>query len=102
MNTYHLSIITPNGKVFDDQVESLVAPGAAGSLGILAGHAPIVVSLKNGLLAVKKENEERFYAISAGILEVSGQNRVLVLSDYAVEYHSLEEAKQHTTSSNTN
>ena len=102
MNTYQLSIITPNGKVFDDQVESLVAPGVAGSLGVLAGHAPIVVSLKKGPFTVKKGNNERFYAVSAGILEVRGQNRVIVLCDYAVEQHSLEETRHYIASSNTN
>ncbi len=96
INTYPLSIITPNGKVFDGQIESLVATGVAGSLGILAGHAPIVVALKNGPLKLKSGSEERFYAVGTGILEVSRQNCVFVLSDFAVAKSSLEEANQYT------
>ena len=100
MNSYQLSIVTPNGKVFEGFVESLTAPGAAGFLGVLAGHAPMAVCLTSGPLTVKEEDQKRYYAISSGILEVGsgrGQNKVIILSDYAVEKNSFEEAKLHTT-----
>lgn len=97
MNTYLFSIVTPGGKVLEERVESLVAPGAEGSFGVWAGHAPMVVALKNGPLTLKKAGSgsggERYYSISAGILEVSGQGNVVLLCDYAVEKHSLQDAK---------
>ncbi len=101
MNSYSLSIVTPNGKVFEGLVESLTAPGAAGFFGILAGHAAMAVCLSSGPVTVKKGNEERYYAISSGILEVSRQNKVILLSDYALEKPSLDEAKHHTAASVT-
>ena len=97
MNSYQLSIVTPNGKVFEGFVESLTAPGAAGFLGVLAGHAPMAVCLTSGPLTVKGEDQKRYYAISSGILEVGGQNKVIILSDYAVEKKSFEEAKLHAS-----
>ncbi len=97
MNSYQLSIVTPNGKVFEGFVESLTAPGAAGFLGVLAGHAPMAVCLTSGPLTVRGEDQKRYYAISSGILEVSGQNKVSILSDYAVEKNSFEEAKLHAS-----
>lgn len=93
MNTYHLSVVTPAGKVFDGEAESLVAPGVEGSLGVLAGHAPMIVGLKKGLLTLRTKDQTRYYAISPGILEISGQNRALLLSDEIVEKQSAEEAK---------
>ncbi|HBO97358.1 MAG TPA: ATP synthase F1 subunit epsilon [Candidatus Omnitrophica bacterium] len=96
MNTYSFSIVTPNGRVLEERVESLVAPGVEGSFGVWAGHAPMVAALKNGPLTLKKAGEERYYSTSAGILEVSGQGNVLLLCDYAVEKHSLQDAKFYT------
>lgn len=97
MNTYLFSIVTPGGKVLEERVESLTAPGAEGSFGVWAGHAPMVAALKNGPLTLKKAGSgsggERYYSISAGILEVSGQGDVVLLCDYAVEKHSLQDAK---------
>ncbi len=100
MNTYPLSIVTPNGQVFADQVTSLIAPGIAGFLGVLAGHAPCVVFLKKGPLTIKKKDVERFYAIGPGVLEVDGPSHVIILCGYAAQQHSFEEAKRHAMSLN--
>lgn len=92
MNTYPLSIITPTGKVFEGPIESLVAPGLGGSLGVLAGHAPVVVTLKVGPLKIRYADVERYYAISTGTLEVSKQG-TLILTDSAAEKPSFEAAQ---------
>ncbi len=101
MNKYSLSIITPNGKVFEGLVESLIAPGVAGYFGVLSGHAAMSVVLTPGPVTVKAESAERYYAINSGILEVSRQKRVVLLSDLAVEKPSLDEARHHATASVT-
>ena len=93
MNTYQLSIITPGGKVFDGRVESLVAPGSEGFLGIWANHAPMAAALRPGPLTLKQEAETLYFAVSSGILEVDSQRNVLVLCDDAVEAPSREAAK---------
>jgi F-type H+-transporting ATPase subunit epsilon len=92
MFTYQLSIITPAGKAFEGPTESLIAPGKAGSFGVLANHAPMVAALTQGTLTLKKEGAARHYAISSGILEVGHQKNVLILCDNAREVSSLEEA----------
>ena len=82
MSTYNLLIITPNGKVFDDQIEALTAPGSEGYFGVLAHHAPMVALLKKGLLKIKKDASELFFNIESGILEVSSlDHNVLILAD---------------------
>jgi len=84
MRTYPLSIITPNGKVFGGEVEGCVAPGSEGSFGILAQHAPLVTSLNAGILTVKQNTQEIYFAISSGICEVNGRGEVLILLDGAM------------------
>ena len=85
MNTYQLSIITPNGKTFEGPVESLTAPGRQGSFGVLANHAPMVAALTQGTLSLKKEGAVVHYAISPGVLEVGHRKNVLILCDDARE-----------------
>ena len=83
MQNYHLSIITPNGKVFEGEVEALTAPGSEGTFQVLARHAPLTASLKKGTAKIKQNGEEKNLMIKNGILEVDGKNRVLLLTDEA-------------------
>ncbi len=83
MGTYTLTIITPNGKIFEDPIESLMAPGTEGSFGIFANHAPLIASVKDGLLTVKHEGSREQFTIGPGTLEVDDQHNVLLLCDRA-------------------
>jgi len=93
MANYQLSIITANGEVFNDQVESLVAPGALGSFGVLSDHAPFVTSLCGGPLIVTQNGIKNYFAVSSGILEVNEQNSVLLLASFAKKVKTIDEAK---------
>jgi len=85
MATFTLSIVTPEHILFEEEVESIVVPGAQGYLGVLAHHAPLITPIVPGKLAVSKSSStEIVFAISGGFLEVS-HNRATVLAD-AVEY----------------
>ena len=85
MNNYRFSIITPGGKIFDDQIESLTAPGVMGSFGVLASHAPMVNLLKKGVLKIKRQDKTEYYKINSGILEVGSKGVVIVLCDEAAK-----------------
>lgn len=93
MHTFTLTIITPNGKIFEDQVVSLIAPGSDGLFGIMPMHAHMVVQLIQGALQIKGERAEYFFVIDSGVLEVDSENNVSILADNAVTARSLEEAK---------
>jgi F-type H+-transporting ATPase subunit epsilon len=83
MPTLQLEIVTIERKLFDDQVNMVIAPGADGVLGILPRHAPLLTSLNYGELQVKKEGEEdQFFAIGGGFMEVQPYH-VVVLADSA-------------------
>lgn len=83
MATYKLSIITPHGKIFDNQVEALSVPGVMGSFSVLARHAPIVALIKEGQASLKQNNVRQEYTIGAGILEVNKKGETLLLTNKA-------------------
>ena len=77
--TYRLKILTPASKVLDEEVVSIVAPGEAGYLGILANHAPLITTLRAGDLRVSSDGTpDRWYRIGGGILRVAGNGAVLL------------------------
>ncbi|MDZ4804903.1 MAG: ATP synthase F1 subunit epsilon, partial [Candidatus Eisenbacteria bacterium] len=77
----HITVLTPERAVLDQDVYSVTAPGAAGYLGILRNHAALITSLVPGKLTVKDVRQQpTVYAISGGFLEVAN-NRVTVLAD---------------------
>ncbi len=78
---FKLSVVTPIAVYFEDEVSSVVAPGADGYLGILTSHAPIITSLEPGLLTIKDGNQvETEFAIGGGFLEVS-DNKATILAE---------------------
>ncbi len=85
MASFILSIVTPEHILFEEEVESIVVPGALGYLGVLANHAPLITPIEPGRLTIQKSaSTEINLAISGGFLEVSN-NKATVLAD-AVEY----------------
>ena len=83
MSTLHLEILTIERKLFDDEVNMIIAPGSEGLLGILPHHTPLITTLNYGELQVKKDGEEdQFYAIGGGFMEVQ-PGYVIVMADAA-------------------
>ena len=83
--TYDLSLVTPDGAVFEGEVEMVVVPGAAGEIGVLARHAPLVAMLKAGGIHVHvSEGEVHEYATGPGFFKVE-QDRAIALVDDAVD-----------------
>ncbi len=76
--TYRFIIMTPAGTVLEQDIVSLVAPGGAGYLGVLAHHAPLVTTLQRGTLTIKLEDSEKSYRIDGGILRVANNSAVLL------------------------
>ena len=87
-----LQIITAEREVFSGEVDTLVAPGIEGQLGILPNHAPLVTILQPGELMVRAEGEQSYLALSGGYMEVLG-NRVIILADAAEDVDEIDEAR---------
>ena len=84
MATLKLEIVTPEGVLFSDDVNVVVARGVEGQLGILPHHIPLMTMLRPGDLLIRKGKEERHLAIGGGFLEVR-PDRVLVLANASVD-----------------
>ncbi len=77
-----LEIVTPEKKVFDETVDSVTVPTATGEVGILPNHAPLISSLKSGILSFANKGASEKMVVSGGFVEVS-TNKVSVLTDIA-------------------
>ena len=92
MPTMRFEIVTGERIVYSDEVDSVVAPGAAGELGILPHHAPLLTTLGPGELRVTKDGQEQSMAVTGGFLEVLG-NTVTVLADTAEHVEEIDEER---------
>lgn len=78
-----LEVLTIERQLFDAQVSMVIAPGAAGVVGILPQHQPMLIALEHGELVIRVEGEEdRYLAIGGGLMEVL-PDQVVVLADRA-------------------
>jgi F-type H+-transporting ATPase subunit epsilon len=93
--TFDLSLVTPEGTAFEGEAQMLIVPGAAGEIGILARHAPLVAMLKAGETRVLTQNEWLSFASGPGYFKVH-QDRAIVLVDDAVRAEDIdgEEARR--------
>jgi F-type H+-transporting ATPase subunit epsilon len=89
MATLKLEVVTVERQVFAEEVNSLIAPGVGGQLGVLPHHAPLMTILQPGELLIKKGNEEISMAIGGGFLEIR-PDKVIVLADTAERYDEID------------
>ena len=78
----NLEIVTPEKKVFSDTVDSVTVPTESGEVGILNNHAPLISTLKAGVLSYTRGGTNERMVVAGGFLEVS-DNNVSVLADVA-------------------
>ena len=77
-----LEIVTPEKKVVETTASSVTVPTARGEIGILPNHAPLISSLRSGVLSYKEGSETQKIVVSGGFVEVSG-DKVSILADIA-------------------
>jgi len=70
MKTIKVNIVTPDGPVYDSEVNMVIANTSTGEIGILPGHIPMVAPLTVGVIRLKKEGSTDIVAVSGGFLEV--------------------------------
>jgi len=92
MATLKLEIVTPEAKVYSEDVDMVTLPGIEGELGIYPMHIPLMTQLAAGEVAVRKGGQDFFLAVGDGFAEVTGE-RVSILTDMAVKDADIDEAK---------
>jgi F-type H+-transporting ATPase subunit epsilon len=90
--TIHCDIVSAEEAIFSGLVESLVATGSEGELGVNYGHAPLLTSLVPGPVRIlTQEGDEQVYYVSGGFLEVQ-PGVVSILADTAIRADDVDEA----------
>lgn len=82
MKTVAVSIVTPDGPVYDGEVEMVSTKSTSGELGVLPGHIPMVAPLDICAVRLKKNNQTQLVAVSGGFLEVR-PDKVTILAQAA-------------------
>jgi F-type H+-transporting ATPase subunit epsilon len=91
--TIRCEIVSQDRLVFEGDVDMVVAPGSEGELGILPHHAPLLTTLRVGVLKVRKGGgQEQLFAISGGFMEVRPEI-VTVLADSAEHAEEIDAAR---------
>jgi len=88
--TLRLEIVTPEAKIYSDDVESVVIPGSEGELGILPQHVGLMTQLLPGELRITQKGIESRLAVGEGFVEVTGE-KVAILTDMAVAESDIDE-----------
>ncbi len=90
---FDVSVVTPDGPVFQGEARMLIVPGAAGEIGVLARHAPLVATLKAGSTRVHLGGSEVLeFATGPGFFKVE-LDRALALVDDAVSVTAIDDAR---------
>lgn len=92
MATLKLEIVTPEAKVYSEDVDMVTLPGVEGEMGIFPMHVPLMTQLAAGEVFVRKSGQDYFLAVGDGFVEVTGE-RVSILTDMAIKAESIDEAK---------
>ena len=90
---FSVSLVTPDGAAYEGDAEMIIVPGAAGEIGVLARHAPLIATLKAGSTRVHvSQNEVLEFATGPGFFEVL-QDRAIALVDDAVKVDDIDEVR---------
>jgi len=90
--TLQLEIVTPEAKVFADDVEMVTLTGIDGEMGIYPEHMPVMTQLVAGEITARKNGENIFLAVGDGFVQITGK-RVAILTDMAINADDIDEAK---------
>ena len=90
--TIRCEIVSQDRTVFAGDVYIVVLPGAGGEMGILPNHAPVLTTLKYGVIKIRRAGKEEIYAVSGGVAEVQ-PTIITVLADAAENVEEIDVAR---------
>ncbi len=92
MATLRLEIVTPDARIYSDDVDMVTLPGIEGEMGIFPMHVPLMTQVAAGEIIARKGGQDFYLAVGEGFVEVTGE-RVAVLTDMAIRADDIDEAK---------
>jgi F-type H+-transporting ATPase subunit epsilon len=94
---FDISLVTPDGAVYEGEVEMIIVPGQIGEIGVLARHAPLIATLRAGATRIHPGGgaEVLEFATGPGFFQVMN-DRAIALVDDAVEASQIDHARART------
>ena len=88
-NTFHFDLVSPEKIAFSGEVEQVDIPGVDGDLGVMAGHAPLVATIRPGIMTVTAGGKHEKIIVLGGLAEISDKG-LTVLADTATSLQELD------------
>lgn len=85
-------IVSQDRLVFEGEADMVLVPGEAGLMGILPNHAPLLSTLRYGILTVRAQGREEHFTVAGGIVEVQPEI-ITVLADAAENVREIDVAR---------
>ena len=89
MATFHFDLVSPEKLAFSGEVDQVDIPGVEGDFGVLAGHAPVVATIRPGILTVMSGGTQQKIIVLGGLAEVS-EKGLTVLADVATSLDDMD------------
>ena len=91
-NTLKLEVVTPEAKIYSEDVEMVTLPGSEGEMGVYPMHVPLMTQVNAGELIVRKDGQDHFLAVGEGFVEITGDH-VAIMTDMAMKADDIDETK---------
>jgi F-type H+-transporting ATPase subunit epsilon len=92
MATLKLEIVTPEAKIYSEDVEMVTLPGVEGELGIYPMHVPLLTQVAAGEVVALKGGRDAHLAIGEGFAQITS-HRVAIMTDMAIKSEDIDEEK---------
>lgn len=90
--TLKLEIVTPEAKIYSEDVDMVTLPGVEGEMGIYPMHIPLMTQIAHGEIIARKGGVDHYLATGEGFVQITG-DRVAILTDMAIKADDIDEAK---------
>jgi len=91
MATFQFDLVSPEKLLFSGEVDQVDIPGTEGDFGVLAGHAPLVSTIRPGIMTVFSAGKQERIVVLGGLAEMSARG-LTVLADVATSIADLDKA----------
>lgn len=96
MPTFHFDLVSPEKIAFSGEVDQVDIPGTEGDFGVMAGHSPVVATIRPGIMTVYSGGKQEKIVVLGGLAEVSPKG-LTVLADVATSVEDLDRVAMQKT-----
>jgi F-type H+-transporting ATPase subunit epsilon len=91
-NQLRLEIVTPEAKIYSEDVDMVTLPGVEGEMGIYPMHVPLLTQVAPGEVIATRSGQQFHLAVGEGFVQVTG-DRVAIMTDMAIKAEDIDETK---------